>query len=318
MAVKIVDPKTGARVADPTFVGRSLTSGGTGTSWPEVRKQYQSGKSSTDIFRIKSTPGELRSYLEGKTDKLSEDFDEPVISRGGDIRYTRTLKDAMFATTEPVKQSGPELMQKMPTKKATIKPAKGKLRTLPEKELFVDPTVGVRTKTSVSGGMTGGGDGLVRAKSTGGSLKSSRVTNTENKAKGGYKRERELFEAKAGTSVSGIDFSGMSAADIKNKRSELKQDRRDYRRSSLDYETKAPSIKAATMDIRQSRKAETYSKRDTAGKLSHFTSGYKNDETPRAASRIEEFKNSSNNAANRNTMEEKLRAISSKNKTNLY
>ena len=41
---KIVDPKTGARVADPEFVGQKLTSGGTGTSWPEVRSKYQKGQ----------------------------------------------------------------------------------------------------------------------------------------------------------------------------------------------------------------------------------------------------------------------------------
>jgi hypothetical protein len=113
---KIVDPKTGARVADPSFVGMSLSSGGTGTSWPEVRSQYQKGQRSAE-FNRKGVPAELKSYLTGKTNKLSEDFDEPVIRSGGDVSYTRTAKVAPKSEFKDTPRS--EKMAKMPTIKTT-------------------------------------------------------------------------------------------------------------------------------------------------------------------------------------------------------
>jgi hypothetical protein len=111
MARKIVDPKTGARVADPEFVGAKLTSGSTGSSWPEVRSQYQKGLRSAEFNRRGVDP-ELKSYLTGKTNKLSEDFDEPMISSGGDVRWTKTLKNPPKADFNPT-------MAKMPTKRPT-------------------------------------------------------------------------------------------------------------------------------------------------------------------------------------------------------
>lgn len=114
---KIVDPKTGARVADPSFVGMSLSSGGTGTSWPEVRSQYQKGQRSAE-FNRKGVPAELKSYLTGKTDKLGEDFDEPIIRSGGDITYSRTAKATPKAEFKDTPRT--EKMAKM----ATMKPTK--------------------------------------------------------------------------------------------------------------------------------------------------------------------------------------------------
>jgi hypothetical protein len=168
--------------------------------------------------------------------------------------------------------------------------------------------------------MTGAGSDLTRAKNPSGKLGAARVTDTEKKGKLGYKREQSLFEAKAGTSASGIDFSNMSAADIKSKKQDLKQDRRDYRKSSLGSDIKLPSIKEATMDIRQARKAQTYTRKAEAGNLSHFTPGYKKNEDKQGPNRIEAFKGSMENAANRNTMRSKLDAISKKptNRTNMY
>lgn len=224
-----------------------------------------------------------------------------------------------YNTTPPPSKNAP--MEKMPVGKAKITVPKGKLKVTEKEEYAFNPaTRGTKTKTKTSAALTGGGDKLVRAKNPSGKLGAARVTETEKKGKLGYNREKALFEAKAGTSVSGRDFSNMSAAEIKSKRSELKQDRRDYRKSSLDYDVKAPSIKEATMDIRQARKAEIYTRKAEAGKLSHFTPGYKKDENKQAVNRIEAFKGSIDNATNRNTMKAKIDAISSKksNKTNMY
>lgn len=314
---KIVDPKTGARVADPDFAGARLTSGSTGTSWPEVRKQYKQGLRSAEFDRRGIDP-ELKDYITGKTDRLSEDYDEPVISSGGDVRWTQKLKEKPKPGPQPVKE---QPMAKMTTLKPTrVVERSVKVKPLAEKEeySFTPATRGTKTKTKTSAAMTGAGSDLTRAKNPSGKLGAARVTETEKKGKLGYKREQALFEAKAGTSVSGRDFSNMSAADIKNKKQELKQDRRDYRKSS--YEGKNVGIKEATMDIRQARKAQTYTRKAEAGNLSHFTPGYKKNEDKQGPNRIEAFKGSMENAANRNTMKSKLDAISKKptNKTSMY
>jgi hypothetical protein len=75
------DPSTGARIADPTLVGVELPSGGKVSSWPEVRKLYQSGKLNEDL-EGRTLNNEVKSYLEGKTDKLSDiEFEEPILHR---------------------------------------------------------------------------------------------------------------------------------------------------------------------------------------------------------------------------------------------
>lgn len=75
------DPLTGARIADPTLIGATPKSGGTVSSWPEVRKLYQSGKLNED-FEGRTLNKEVKSYLEGKTDKLSDiEFEEPILHK---------------------------------------------------------------------------------------------------------------------------------------------------------------------------------------------------------------------------------------------
>jgi hypothetical protein len=310
---KIVDPKTGARIADPEFSGMALSQGATGTNWPEVRNQYKKGLRNAE-FNRPGVPAELKSYLTGKTNKLSEEFSDPFVKPGGSVEYHRLSKTANLSEFDDTPKT--EKMAKMPTKKAKITVPKGKLRgTVKEEYAFEPATRGTKDKTKTSAAMT---SGLTRAKNPSGSLGAARVTSTEKKGQLGYNREKTLFEAKAGTSVSGRDFSNMSAADIKSKKQEIKQDRRDYRKSSV--EGKNVGIKEATMDIRQARKAETYTRKAEAGNLNSFTPGYKKGESKQGSNRIEAFKNSSDNAANRNTMQSKLKAVSSKttNKTSMY
>ncbi len=260
-----------------------------------------------DEFRGAAKAGKLDQYMKDKGYKEGQSWSPNFGS------YTK------YKTKPPVSEKAP--MEKMPVGKAKLTLPKGKLKVTEKEEYAFNPaTRGTKTKTKTSAAMTGGGDKLVRAKNPSGSLGAARVTTEKKKATSGYNREKALFEAKAGTSVSGRDFSNMSASEIKSKRAELKQDRRDYRKSSLDYNVKAPSIKEATMDIRQARKAETYTRKAEAGKLSHFTPGYRKDESKQGVNRIEAFKGSVDNATNRNTMKAKIDAISSKNsnKTNIY
>jgi hypothetical protein len=197
-----------------------------------------------------------------------------------------------------------------------VKQSRGKLKVTEKEEYsFANPKKkmgGSVSMNPLAGGAKTKGAGKRYAK---------QVVESAIKPKNiGYNREQALFEAKAGTSASGIDFSNMSAADIKSKKQELKQDRRDYRKSSLGSDIKLPSIKEATMDIRQARKAQTYTRKAEASKLDYFTPGYKKNEDKQGPNRIEAFKGSMENAANRNTMKSKLDAISKKptNRTNMY
>jgi hypothetical protein len=388
LTTKTTDPKTGARISDPSVYGMEVD-GGKVSSWPEVRTMYQQGKLKKEFAGRTNLNPEVKSYLEGKTDKLSDtEYEEPILTKmqdaGGSFtglnmnlkkggkKYQEmesSFKGAGFekpsagmkvhydvserplsgsnkmqgrgTTTDldvirekkksdnVVKENpkpGPQPTKEQPmAKMTTLKPTRvserpAKVKPLAEKEeySFAPATRGTKTKTKTSAAMTGAGSDLTRAKNPSGKLGAARVTETEKKGKLGYKREQALFEAKAGTSVSGRDFSNMSAAEIKNKKQEIKQDRRDYRKSS--YEGKNVGIKEATMDIRQARKAQTYTRKAEAGNLSHFTPGYKKGEDKQGPNRIEAFKGSMENATNRNTMKSKLDAISKKptNRTNMY
>ena len=287
-------------------------SGGSIDVSPEGLAQYNKNR--------RSNVPEVTRIERPRSSGSEADFLKKAISDDSQFMGHVTYKEPTKPTNKPADWSTVQL-DKMSVGKAKITVPKGKLKVTEKEEYAFNPaTRGTKTKTKTSAALTGGGDKLVRAKNPSGKLGAARVTETEKKGKLGYNREKALFEAKAGTSVSGRDFSNMSAAEIKSKRAELKQDRRDYRKSSLDYDVKAPSIKEATMDIRQARKAEIYTRKAEAGKLSHFTPEYKRDENKQGVNRIEAFKGSIDNATNRNTMKAKLDAISSKksNKTNMY
>lgn len=268
-----------------------------------------------DIYGSDFNPEEYRAAA--KSGKLDE-YTKKKGYTEGQSWGTNFGSYTKYNTKPPVSENAP--MEKMPVGKAKITVPRGKLKVTEKEEYgFTPATVGTKNKTKTSAAMTGGGSDLTRAKNPSGKLGAARVTSTEKKGKLGYNREQALFEAKAGTSASGIDFSNMSSSEIKSKKQDLKQDRRDYRKSS--YEGKIVGIKEATMDIRQARKAENYTRKAEANKLSHFTPGYKENEDKQAVNRIEAFKGSMDNAANRNTMRSKLDAISKKpaiNKNSLY
>lgn len=218
-STKIVDPKTGARVADPDFVGVKTSSGSTGTSWPEVRKEYQSGKRSAEFDR-KNVPSELKSYLTGKTDRLSEDYDEPVISSGGDVRYTRTIKEASVG---PVKTESKTTMTKLPTKSASEGMLKGPEKLAPKK--------------------------TVTPKVSGMFYDYSPAVKDSRKAR----KEVNRFESYSAKTPLGENFIGRSAQDISQYKGEMKSQRKEYRK-----EGNKDGIKATSAEIRQARGAAKY------------------------------------------------------------
>lgn len=284
---KIVDPKTGARVADPSFVGMSLSSGGTGTSWPEVRSQYQKGQRSVE-FNRKGVPAELKSYLTGKTDKLGEDFDEPIIRSSGDITYSRTVKNTPKAEFKDTPRT--EKMAKMPTKKATISAPKGKLRDMKVQEFgqFEAPSA-VTTKTKTKAAMTGGGDKLVRAKNPSGSLGAARVTTEKTKAAPGYNREKKQFEAFAKPLPSGGSLNVMEDTSpvIKRAQAEAKQLKGAYRK-----EGNREGVKMMGAEAKQLGKAAKFAdKMYEKGGGDYFTRDM-----------VKGFRGSDANPANQNTI----------------
>jgi len=92
LAPKYIDPKTGNRIADPNVYGKTVDlspSGdvkGTYSSWPEFREMYKRGDFSKRDLDLKARGAEdkyapeVMSYLSGKTNRLSEEYDEPLIS----------------------------------------------------------------------------------------------------------------------------------------------------------------------------------------------------------------------------------------------
>jgi hypothetical protein len=129
MARKIVDPKTGARIADPEFSGMALDQGATGTNWPEVRTQYKKGLRNAE-FNRPGVPAELKSYLTGKTNKLSEEFSDPYVKPGGAVEYHRLAKTANLSEFDET--------EKMPTKKATKIEMGGSLKGLKDRKTVTE------------------------------------------------------------------------------------------------------------------------------------------------------------------------------------
>lgn len=195
-----------------------------------------------------------------------------------------------------------------------------------EKSNFTDPGRANKEKVKTSRALTGGGDKLVKAKnprvSTAGAPRSTtaqlgapRVISTEKKGQLGYNREQKLHKAYAGTSVLGESHIGKTSTDIKSYKNDMKSQRKEYRK-----EGNAEGVAATTMEIRQSRQAERFAARGEKGKNVHFTDKNYQKTTGNTGRISNDYKKSADNAANRNSMQNKLNAIStrSKNNTSLY
>lgn len=205
-------------------------------------------------------------------------------------------------------------LNKMSTKKPVIKTKPGRLKQLKDQEErpgFDAPGVETKTVSKTRAAMTGGGDKLVRAKNPKGNLGAARVTTESNKGKIGYNRQEKLFKSYAGTSVLDESHIGKSAQDINAYKKEMKSQRRAYRR-----EGNLEGVAATGMEVRQARQAERFVK----GKQTHFNDENYQKTTGKTTKIAEDYRDSSQNAANRNTMQSKLAAVSArgKNNTSLY
>lgn len=111
------DPETGARIADPDVYGKVTEDGSFKvSSWPEVRKMYQANQFDEE-FKQDARFKKLKPYLEGKTNILTERYDEPYFSldKKGNIQRN-TLTGKMMSPRSDVRLTESEhssLMKQM-------------------------------------------------------------------------------------------------------------------------------------------------------------------------------------------------------------
>jgi hypothetical protein len=204
----------------------------------------------------------------------------------------------------PAEVKPPELTGKLPIRKAEISTsgnfAKGKIAgEKSEQGNFNNPKVSVKGGKRITPGSVVKTANLRGAKPQ---------VDTKNKPFSGYNKESKRFKAYAQDSALGTDFSKMTSGEIKNYRNVRKEDRQMDRKSGADVAMKAQRIASNTMDIRQSRKAEKFAKGIEKGgnAIKHFT------DKNYGGNIVKDYKESAQNAANRNTMAEKIKRAGAK------
>ena len=193
-------------------------------------------------------------------------------------------------------------LNKIPTKKATISAPKGKLRDMKTQEFgeFEAPSMDTKVKTKRA--LTGGGDkGLVRAKNTGGSLKTGkRVVLGSEKTVGSraYNKEKKQFEAFANQLPTGGRLSDDQwSPEIGRMKADAKGLAKEYRK-----EGNREGVKMMRAEAKQLGKAAKFSdKMYDRGGGDYFTRDM-----------IQEYRSSSSNPANQNTIERQQKLIDSR------
>ncbi len=263
---------------------------------------------------IDVSPAGLAEY-----NKNYRDYDEPEATRierprsfGSEAEYLKkvgkdksvyvghvTYKEPAKPTAQKADWSKVEL-NKIPTKKATVTPAKGKLRDMAVEEFgeFNAPSMDTKVKTKRA--LTGGGDrGLVRAKNTGGSLKAAkRVVGEKTVGSRAYNKEKKQFEAFANQLPSGGRLSDSQwSPEIGRMKADAKGLAKEYRK-----EGNREGVKMMRAEAKQLGKAAKFSdKMYNKGGGDYFTRDM-----------IQEYRSSSANPANQNTIERQQKLINSR------
>lgn len=251
------------------------------------------------------------------------EFLDRISKKGGYLGHV-TYKEPTKPTNQKADWSNVEL-DVMPIKKATISAPKGKLKQRTtektEPQSFQSPGVqkkkGVQTntRTITKGALNSSRPGMAEKGQT--KLKGARVTTTETNTTGknrdmmGYKRQEKLFKAYAGTTALGESHIGKTAQDLNAYKKEYKSQRKEYRK-----EGNLEGVAATGMEVKQARQAERFVK----GKQTHFNDPNYRKTTGKTSAIALDYRDSAQNAANRNTMQAKLNAIAAKpkNNTSLY
>ena len=246
------------------------------------------------------------------------EFLSRIDKKGGFVGHV-TYKEPK--KSEPADWSKVEL-NKMPTKKATVVSPSAKLKTRtpekPELASFESPGVQKKGKASTGGTSVSMNPFAKGATSKGAAgryvkqvVQSVGKTGGKSKDMMGYNRQEKQFKAYAGTSVLGESHIGKTAQDLNEYKKEYKSQRKEYRR-----EGNAEGVAATGMEVKQARQAEKFVK----GKQAHFNDENYRKTTGKTSRIAPDYRKSAENAANRNTMQAKLDAVSAKptNKTSMY
>ena len=306
-----VDPDTGRR--NQSFYS-NLKPGGKAYKASESRSKSIEGK-----YYEAPKEGKINQYNSSET--MSNIKSTGVGSRGSftdlDQYRKKPVKAEFTKPSEPIKQpTTPEdltLPGKMDIRKAgpikgNTKLAKGKPAQVTEKADFVNPAKNVKMGKNVSmnplaAGAYTKGSGKRYAKQV---ISSIGKTGESNR---GYNKEERRFKAYAGTTATGDSFQGMLPGEIRDYREKAKSARAEYRKQP-DSEVKAMGKAAMTSEIRQSRKAEKFAKDGLkSGGIKHFT------DKKYGGPIMRDYRESTQNAANRNTMESKIKSAGAKAKS---
>lgn len=276
------------------------------------------GKSNTR--RLNTT--ELAEFNKSQgTEQEWVDIPKSYKGKVSDVKAYMGKSKAPVAPTKREQPKVPELTGTMNIlKPEPIKTKKTGIKTIkeaPAPEKFVNPgksvkDVKVRYQAALVGN-SGRRDYGKAGKGAGkgaGTLKAARVEKSSKKTYNtGYKREEKQFKAYAGDTATGDSFVGMAPGDIRNYRKEAKSTRAEYRKQP-DSDTKSMGKAAMTSEIRQSRKAEKFSKKvynlEGKGGVKHFS------DKNYGGNIIKDYRASEDNANNRNNMTNKLKAIGDK------
>ena len=197
----------------------------------------------------------------------------------------------------PAEVKAPELTGRMKIRKAEIA-SRGELnsgkKNISELSTFNNPKVNVKAGKRVTPGSVVKTANLRSAKPQ---------VDTKAKPFSVYNKEARQFKAYAGTTSKGVDLSKMTSSEIKSYKNVRKEDRRMDRKVG-----NVAGIVSNTMDIRQARKAERFAKGIEKGgnAIKHFT------DKNYGGNIVKDYKESQNNAANRNTMAEKIKKATAK------
>ena len=315
---KTTDPKTGARIADPDVYGKEID-GGTVSSWPEVRTMYQQGKLKKDFDSRRNVPTEVRSYLEGKTNTLSDkEFDEPILTkmqdtsgaytglaanlREGGSRYAAMEKSFKSAGVDVSKSQGKKInydMAETPISGSNKMMGVGittdleyvRKKSQDDKKPIKDPDpvkiekLPVKTaKTAIQSATVKGPKTLkpIETKKKNSGWFGDIVPSTA----GASNKQLKQFASYASKTDLGESFIGKPKTAINEYKGEMKSQRRQYVK-----EGNKAGVKATTADIRQSRSAGKFTGSNNPLDAPGMATGYRAEQ---------------DNAANRNTIKSQV------------
>ena len=277
-----------------------------------IPKGYKAS-SYRDIYGSDFNPEEYRAAA------ASGKFDEYTKSKGYKEGQSWSPNFGTYTKYAGKKEEkSPELTKitTLPAVKKLTPSGKLKERTFEKPELasFESPGVQKKGKASTGGTSVSMNPFAKGATSKGAAgryvkqvVQSVGKTGGKSKDMMGYNRQEKQFKAYAGTSVLGESHIGKTAQDLNAYKKEYKSQRKEYRR-----EGNAEGVAATGMEVKQARQAEKFVK----GKQIHFNDKNYQNTTGKTSRIAPDYRKSAENAANRNTMQAKLDAISAKPKNN--